>query len=456
MNIQKVKELNLGIPTKYIRSVPVKLGRDEEGLLFLYSASENVDPGEEYYHHPSDTLKITVFDKSGTRLWTKDLGGGVIPGVWFCPLITFDLDNDGIDEIYYLNNINPDRPFSFVYRKLEALDPNTGECIGRWDWPQNTFDDRLSLSYRFYLLAGYSHGEPVLVTSQGTYGDMFLQGWGSGMVKKWDIKIPKDVRGPKASHITPVLDFNNDGIDEILWGERMISIETGEELLCFDKSYDGHSDVIIPFLDFDHNELYLYTCREGGGAPRVVTFKQNGDIAWSAIDEGHMHDGWLATFGDKGNYTKIAMAIKNIDYFGETKREQPEPIVYYFDAFTGKPADIKLPVPGWKLTPLDINGDGYSEFYEQEKGVFLDRFGNEVAKLEKGKQVRNGKIFNEYAGEQIMLYDDQGMVSVYADLDAVESDYFKKRHAYKNYLFNIQHLMASGYNHHESKMTAGI
>ena len=206
MNIKCLKEFDLGMAAKQVRSVPVNMGNGEQAILFVYSAEECIDPGEEYYHHPKDTLKLALFDMSGKRLWTRDLGEGVIPGIWFCPVLPFDLNKDGVDEIYFLNNLNPNRPFTFVYRRLAALDPKNGEIVGSWQWPFNTFNDRLSLSYRFYLVAGYAHGEPVLVTSQGTYGDMYLQGYGPGMVKKWETVIRADEEGPRASHLTPVLE----------------------------------------------------------------------------------------------------------------------------------------------------------------------------------------------------------------------------------------------------------
>ena len=113
MDIKCLKKFDLGIPAKQVRSIPVNMGEDKEAVLFVYSCDEGVDPGEEYYHHPVDTLKLALFDWDGNRLWVKDLGKGVIPGIWFCPVLAIDLDMDGRDEIYFLNNKNPETPFSF-------------------------------------------------------------------------------------------------------------------------------------------------------------------------------------------------------------------------------------------------------------------------------------------------------------------------------------------------------
>ncbi|MCI9144127.1 MAG: hypothetical protein HFH87_16165 [Lachnospiraceae bacterium] len=462
MKIETLMEYDLQLPAKQVRSVPVALGEGKEGVLFVYSREGGVDPGEEFYHHPVDTLKFAVFDGEGNRLWVKDLGPGVIPGVWFCPVLPLDLDQDGVDEIYFLNNISPDTPFSFLYRKLEALDPRSGETMGRWDWPQNTFQERLSLCYRFYLVAGYDHGEPVLITSQGTYGDMYLQGYGPGMVKKWETVIRKSDPGPRASHLTPVLDFNDDGVDELFWGERLLSVADGSEVLCCDKySYRGHSDIIIPFLNFETEERFIFTCREGDereGVPRVVTFREDGTRAWTALEHGHMHFAWLATVGEDGEYRRVIMAMDLIRYPGETGLVEGEPVEYYFDAYTGEQMEMKFPCYGSWLFPIDINGDGYSEFFCCEgelAGWLLDRHGEKIKKLE-GMQVKNGRILKQFACEQMMLTDEKGIVRVYGDAEAEPGELFRKRHDYKGYHAFQQRLMASGYNHYRSNISCGI
>lgn len=463
MKIECIKSFDLGIPAKQTRSIPVNMGNGKEAVLFVYSMDSGVDPGEEYYHHPTDTLKLALFDWDGTRLWEKDLGTGVIPGIWFCPVLAIDLDMDGTDEIYFLNNKNPQTPFSFMYRKLEAIDPRTGDITGSWDWPQNTFDERLSLCYRFYLVAGYSKGEPVLITSQGTYGDMYLQGYGPGMVKKWDKLISKDETGPRASHLTPVLDFNGDGIDELFWGERLISVEDGSEVLCCDKyKYNGHSDLVIPFVNFDTGEKFIFTCREGDereGEPRIVTFKEDGSYAWKAVDgEGHMHFAWLATLGEPGNERRIFMVMQENQYWGETKLERAAPTERYYDAYTGEEITVDFPCLGSQLIPLDINGDGISEFYcsgGEHAGELIDQHGNVLAKIP-GMQVKNGHMLKSVKGEQLMVIDDNGIVRLFGDAEALGSGLFVKRHNYMNYLAFMDKLMATGYNHYRSNITCGI
>lgn len=463
MNIECLMKFDLGQRAKHIRSIPVRLGSGKDAILFVYSADEGVDPGEEYYHHPTDTLKLALFDGDGTRRWVRDLGSGVIPGIWFCPVLALDLNMDGADEIYFLNNKNPKTPFSFVYRKLEAIDPDTGEVCGSWDWPDNTFNERLSLCYRFYLAAGYADGKPVLITSQGTYGDMYLQGYGPGMVKLWDKVISKDEPGPRASHLTPVLDFNDDGADELFWGERLLSVRDGSEVLCCDRDrYNGHSDLVIPFVDFDTGEKFIFTCREGDerpGEPRIVTFNSDGSYKWRAVDgEGHMHFAWLATFGTPQKPRRVFMVMQEVQYWGETQMERGAPIERYFDAYTGEQLEMNFVCLGSQMIPIDVNGDGISEFYVsggEHKGEIIDQYGNTIAKID-GEQVKNGYMLKKFHGEQLMVLDPSGVVRIFGDTDAVGEGLFLKRHGYKNYLAFMDKLMATGYNHYRSNITCGI
>jgi hypothetical protein len=460
--IKCIKEFDLGEENiKIFSMVPVNIGNGKRAFLCVFS-KDDVDPGEEFFHFPKDTLKFSLFDEYGKKLWTKDLGEGVIPGVWYCPVLPFDLDKDGIDEIYYLNNLNPSAPLTMEARVLEALSPITGQTIGQWKWPMTTFNERLSLAYRYYLIAGYSHGEPVLITAQGTYEDMYLQGYGTGMNKKWEIVFPKEAGGPKASHLTPVIDINDDGIDELFWGERLISIETGETIKCFDKSFNGHSDKIIPFIDYETGKKYLYTTREGYDEipPRVVTFDvDTGNIVWKALEKGHIHFGWIGTVGVEQTPKRIAMATRVNQRFTQTGQVVDGKEVFYFDAFSGQEIELDVPFKGYDAMPLDINGDGISEFFcrsGEYAGCFFDQQGKMFFRIEEILTARGARILPEIPCEQLLVLLKSGKVKIFADTTAKESKLFEFKHSYKGYHNFCERLMASGYNKLGSDSLCGI
>ncbi|HHV95156.1 MAG TPA: hypothetical protein GXX37_01560 [Clostridiaceae bacterium] len=441
--------------------MPVSLGEGmPDAVLFVYSSQENLDPWHEIFNFPKDTLKMALYTMDGIIMWKRDLGNGVIPGIWFTPFISFDLDQDGVDEIWFVNNLNPDAPFSFNARVLERIDPLTGKTTGQWKWPNNTVKDTMSHSYRFFISGGYVHDEPVLVTAQGTYGDMYLQGYNKGVEKRWDIKIPYDDMGARSSHLCPVLDFNNDGVDELFWGERLISLDDGHEVFCADKGrYLGHSDIVVPFEDFKTGRRYIYTCREGyerPGEPRVVTYNERGEREWIAIESvGHMHNGWIANIPP--DYHKVAMAMRITRRVIDNKIVETEPEDFYFDAITGFPLESVFPFKGYEFMPIDFDGDGYHEFYGtrgNRKGFVVDWKGK-VHAFVGGSVVRSGKVMRR-PGEQLMVfYHDEGKVRIWGDVDAVESEYTKKRFSH-SYHWRMQHFMGTGYNHMSSHITCGM
>lgn len=456
MDLQKLENYRLSMHSGYIHSASVKL-RDRDATLIVYSSNKGVDPGEELFNiEDVGRMHLALYERSGELIWDKELPKGVLSGIWWVPVVPFDMDQDGEDEIYFVNNTGA--PFSFMHRKLERLNAATGEVTGSWPWPWNTFEERMSLCYRFYIVAGYAHGEPVLVTCQGTYGNMYLQGWNNDHQPRWELVIRADDPGPRASHVTPVIDINGDGVDELLWGERVISLDDGRELFDYAPDYTGHSDVIIPFLDYKKNEWYLFTCREGDderpeGNDRVVTFKAGGEKAWADLKKGHMHTAWVANVLD--GHGKIVMAMREHFVPDDVGFNHEIDGCFYYDAYTGEKVDFSLPCKGYECVPVDLDGDGYHEFYVHRgelAGTVLDRFGKEIGKLS-GWPVRIGKIA-EASGEQIMLTNGDE-VMLWGDKDAVESPLFKRRYE-TPYLTFMQKLMATGYNAEGSQVACGV
>lgn len=451
MNLQIVAEWKLPRPSGYLHAAHVKL-KDRETMLFVYSDKGGVDPGEEcFWPKNAGRMHLTLFEMDGRMIWDRELPEGVLSGVWWIPVVPMDMDEDGEDEIYLINN-HIGAPFSLIHRVLERWDAKTGECTGSIPWPINNFDERMSLCYRWYIVGGYAHGHPVLVTCQGTYGAMNLQGWNNNFEKRWELTIAADDPGPRASHVTPIMDMNGDGVDELFWGERIISFDTGKELFDYAPEYNGHSDAIIPFMDYNTGEMFLYTNREGGDAPgqfRVVTFRMNGERVWQRIpDTGHIHKGWVATVGD--HYEKVAMAMSQHPNFNNPGLQDDVDGVYYYNAFTGEDSDYSLPVDGRDLTPIDFNGDGWSEFIAFEgphRGDVFDRHGNLLCHVNGIDRINVGKLLDGLAGEQIMsLSGDR--VFILADPEAKDGEIIKRRYSTPYLPYMQKKMSATGYNNY--------
>jgi len=100
-SLQAILQFNVGMELGQCRAVPVDLG-DEDGIFLAYCQDAEVDPYVEMFFFPKHRMKISVYTHSGKEVWTKELGPGVIPGIWFVPFFPFDLDGDGVDEIWFV------------------------------------------------------------------------------------------------------------------------------------------------------------------------------------------------------------------------------------------------------------------------------------------------------------------------------------------------------------------
>jgi len=442
-----------------LRVVPVALP-DEDALLLVHSEDGNHDPAPNHFGFPEDTLTLTLLDVDGTVRWETDLGKGVVPGVWFCPVYPFDLDGNGAEEIWCLTTADPDHQFNTTAHRLTRVEAATGEISGRWDWPRYP-PGRQSLKFRNFILGGRVGDDPVLVTAQGTYADMSLQGWNADMSRRWSVEIPahdpdffepiggrdwtvetgQTAPGARGSHMCPVLDIDDDGDDELLWGERLIELDTGEERWCADRdTWFGHSDVVQPTYDRERDAWTIFTCRESytDVAPRVAAYDADGERLWGDVDEGHMHVGWTARLGPDGDH--VAMAGRNKQAAYEEMDE------FLWDAATGTPREVEYPV--YSTVPVDLDGDGRHELVSRmfgREGRVVDRHGDHLGTLEGHVAHSQPSKLLDHPGEQVVTYTDGGRVRVWGDRDAEDSAAARERYAHPYYR-KSQRLSAVGYN----------
>jgi hypothetical protein len=447
MALETLVEIRLGSPLGQLRAAPVCLGSGApRAFLVVYGADYDVDPWVEMFFFPTDTLKIAVCTAEGQILWRRDLGRGVVPGSWFCPVFPFDLDGDGVDEIWFVNNPDPDHPLGLSHYRLERLDSRTGDTTGHWPWPRSGGDQSLSHTFRNFILGGSAHGAPVLVTAQGTYGSMFLQGWRPDMSPRWEHRIPADVPGARGSHMCPVTDLDGDGSWEVMWGERCIELDTGTERFCADRElYRGHSDIVQPLYDREADRWLLYTCRESDpdASPRVVLFDAQGRRVWGAVDHGHIDMGWVARLGEEQRHvaTAIRIGAKRSGPHGHAHEGREE---FAFDASTGAPCS--LPFDTYATVPVDLNGDGYHELIRGDykaDGLVLDRHGNTLGSV--GGPIAMASRFLDHPGEQVLAFYPDGTVRVWGDRNAEDSEAALARYAHPFYTMN-QRLSSSGAN----------
>jgi len=448
LRLKRVFDVSLGQSLGQLRAVPVRLGGEKpEAVLLAYGADVTVDPYVEMFFFPRDTLKLALVSLDGEFLWRKDLGRGVVPGTWFCPVLAFDLDGDDVDEVWFVGNEDPEHPLGLSHYRLERLDARTGETTGRWPWPNLGGPQSPSHTFRNFIVGGHVHGEPVLVTAQGTYGDMFFQGWSTDMSPRWEHRVGKDDLGARGSHMCPVTDLDQDGVEELMWGERCIELDCGRELFCADRdTWRGHSDVVEPVLDEEEGRWYFFTCREGRQqvAPRMALYDARGNRVWGHLDHGHIDMGWVARLGD--DRRKLAMGIRiGTKTLGPTAGLQhtgTEEFVY--DALTGEEHPLAMSL--YRTVPVDLNGDGYHELVRsggENTGQVVDRDGSVLAELP--GPISLASKFLDLPGEQVLTWTGEGSVQAWADAAAEDSPEAQARYQHPFYRTN-QRLSASGTN----------
>lgn len=451
------REYDLRIDAQLARAAPVNLGNGERGFVFMFSAETNVDPYEGLFFFPKHPPYLAVFTEDGRELWRKELTY-CIPGKWFIPVLPLDMDGDGTDEIYYVNNIGP-KPFVYKNYKLERLDARTGKTTASVAWPQPTHNQASSYKWRFSLVGGYARdGSPVLIAGVGTYRDMRLRAHNPDLKKRWENYYPDEPNGkfdgPRASHTTALLDLDNNrrGAGQFMWGERCIDFDDGKDRFVLDgKTWYDHSDTILPIYDKTTGRWDFWTTREKGDdgkLPRAVMFDQSGKQIWAIPEKlGHYHYGWVGNFGPHGE--RIALAGRYA--LTEDQRSSAQAtgdknagkaVFKFYDAKT----DRELPAPKFPSTGrvVDFNGDGIHELLKN--GTLYDREGKKIFEVHDADELICKHILN-LPGEQIMLNTGNGKIQIWSDRNAKDTPEMAARYATPLYRENVRQS-AVGYNAH--------
>lgn len=448
IELAELTKIDLGQPLGQFRAVPVSLGPQEApAVAALYGSDAEIDPYIGMFFFPKGTLKLAVFDVTGRVRWQRDLGPGVVPGIWFCPIFATDLDHDGIDEVYFVNNKDPEHPLDYRRYVLEQVDAVTGRTLGQQPWPQPVAADSLSHTYRHFIVGGEVDGKAVVVAMQGTYGVHTLHAYGAGLEPRWQITLdPAKAGGALGSHVTPVVDINRDGADELFVGERCLSLRDGKELFCCGReSWAGHSDIVQPVFNRAQERWYIWTCRESfeNRGPRLAMFDDTGRLRWSAVEAGHMDTGWAARLGPSAEPVVLGVKVGQKVRTAEGERRTGV-VEYAFEPFSGKP--VELGFKAYTTIPVDLNGDGTHELvkgYFEGDGTVLDRRGLVI-----GKTGGLSAIHSHFAGkpgEQILSYHRDGKIRIWHDKNAIDTPAAKARYESPFYRANRK-LSGVGYN----------
>lgn len=268
----------------------------------------NVDPGM-----PGTldgrTYQIEAYLSDGTFLWSKDLGQGIEPGVWYSPFIAYDFNGDGKAEVALktapeTTKRNDKGRVDSGEEYLSVWDGMTGREIARVDWPErNDRYGNLVRQNRNQIGMAYLDGKtPYILACRGTYKLMVVDAWelrGEELVRawRWDGDEENPIIRSMGAHSLVSGDVDNDGRDEILLGSCMID-DNGTALWSAGL---GHPDKAY-LTDIDPNRpgMEVYLCLEPfhtNGRGVCMVDARTGEQVWNIGHETkHVGNGMVADF----------------------------------------------------------------------------------------------------------------------------------------------------------------
>ena len=266
----------------------------------------NVDPGM-----PGDltgkTYHIEAYLSDGTFLWSKDLGQGIEPGIWYSPYVVYDFNGDGKAEVALKtapDNVQRDEKgrVDSGDEYLTVLDGMTGEEIAHVDWPKrNDRYGNLVRRNRNQIGMAFLDGKtPCILACRGTYKLMTVEAWQLNKDKldpvwKWDGDEENPVVRSMGSHNMVCGDVDEDGREEILLGSCMLD-DNGTLLWSAGL---GHPDKV--YLTDIHPErpgMEVFLCLEpwhDNGRGVCMVDARSGEPVWNIGHKTfHVGDGMVA------------------------------------------------------------------------------------------------------------------------------------------------------------------
>ncbi|MDW8381411.1 MAG: NPCBM/NEW2 domain-containing protein [Verrucomicrobiota bacterium] len=286
---------------------------DGDGRLdFVIKQPHQVsDPG--VWRPSMDTFKLEAYRSDGTFLWGRDLGWNIEQGVWWSPMIVYDLDGDGRAEVAIKT-----APTDLDYRDATGrvsqgpewcsiLDGLTGRERSRVDWPargrvEDWGDANNNRASRHLMGVAYLDGRrPALLLLRGTYTKMVVHAYRfeqGRLVPLWqwcgDEEAPP-VRG-QGMHGVHTVDLDGDGCDEIVLGAAVLR-PTGQILWNLGM---GHPDAVYVSDVLPHRHgleiLYGFETRQTRNGICLVDGR-TGRLIWGCDHPtDHVHSQGM--FGD--------------------------------------------------------------------------------------------------------------------------------------------------------------
>ncbi len=208
----------------------------------------NTDPYQQpgYWKRSEDTYKLEAYRHDGSFLWRYDMGWAIEEGIWYSPVMAYDVDGDGKAEVYCKAGEGDPRESTGHVKSgpeyLVKLDGQTGQVLKRIAWPSREGFDDYNYSSRNLLGIAYLDGlHPSLIIIRGTYKIIKVQALNANLdpIWYWEASGQFEKYRGQGMHGMHAADVDEDGRDEVVLGSAVID-DDGKPLWNTGK---GHPDV---------------------------------------------------------------------------------------------------------------------------------------------------------------------------------------------------------------------
>lgn len=159
----------------------------------IQSPDFNVDP----YHMPGywqrspEPYILDAYSSKGKFLWSYNMGWAIETGTWYSPYMVYDVDGDGIAEVYAKAGEGDPRELDGHVLEgpeyLVKIDGRTGQIIRKTEWlSKEGFLNNYNYWSRNFLTVAYLNGKtPSLVMQRGTYTIIKTIALDKNLNKEW-------------------------------------------------------------------------------------------------------------------------------------------------------------------------------------------------------------------------------------------------------------------------------
>lgn len=301
----------------------------------IKTPNANIDPYVKYWKPSPETYKIEAYLADGTFLWRYDLGWAIERGIWYSPLLAYDLDGDGKAEVCLKagegDPRDDDGHVTSGPEYLLILDGMTGKEKTRADWPDRNDFPSYNYASRNQMAVAFLDGKtPSLIVVRGTYNviQVLAYEYRDGKLReqwRWnDAEEGGRYRG-QGAHSMHSVDIDGDGRDEVFLGSAVLD-DNGVGLWSTglghpDHHYVGDIDPSRPGL-----EVYYGVERRSPANGCCLVDATTGEILWGIdVPTRHVHS--------TGMCSDIDGSVPGIEaYSSDTDAEKKSNVRWLFDA----------------------------------------------------------------------------------------------------------------------------